>query len=144
MIRSILIPFLLLGGCADLPRDVEGTLDRVRAERRFTVGYADTADRASAAALVAEIERRTGARASAVDGPLERLLTEVEEGRMTMLIARFRDDSPWKTTVAFGLSLDVDHAGPRAHHLRPAMQNGENAWVGLVHRAAVAVGATPG
>lgn len=142
MIRAFLVSILLLGGCAELPRDAAGTLDRVRAEQRFTVGYAQAADRAAAAPLIVEVERRTGARAVAFIGPVERLLTEVEEGRMTMLVAQFRDDSPWQAKVAFGPSLAVAHAGTRAHHLRPAVRNGENGWVSLVHHAALAVGGT--
>jgi hypothetical protein len=124
--------------CADFPRDPNGTLDRVRAERSFTVGL--VAPLSGKDPRVSELLKRvaavSGARGALESGDAEPLLNRLEEGELDLVIGRFESGSPWKKMVSFSPPLRVEMHGKTKFHLVAAMQNGENAWIGLVEREA--------
>src|SRR5829696_8655423 len=114
-----------------LPRDADGTLDRVR-NGTLRVGVAvDTpwvTDSGGAAGgiegwLAAEIARSLRARAAWVPGPHPRLLKELSERRLDLVIGGLEDSSPWSTEVALTKPYFEKHV--------VAVPLGENAW--LVH-----------
>jgi polar amino acid transport system substrate-binding protein len=114
-----------------LPRDADGTLDRVR-NGSLRIGVAvDTpwvTDSSGVAGgvegwLATEIARGLRARPVWVRGPHPRLLTELAERRLDLVIGGLDDSSPWSTKVALTKPYFEKHV--------LAVPLGENAW--LVH-----------
>lgn len=140
----ILLALGLLAGCDVLPRDPEGTQKTIEAAKRFSVASADATSlrgERRVAPLIAELEKRTGARAQweAVSG--EVALKHLADGRLDLVVGHFRKDSPWKTEVAFGPPLATTGSKDDPIELKPAMRNGENRWIVTVERAVRAVSA---
>ena len=132
--------------CADFPRDPEGTLDRVRAERSFKVGLvAPLSGRdPKVDALLRRVEKVSGARGQVESGDGEPLLNRLEEGELDLVIGRFEAASPWKRLVSFSPPLRVEKLGKTKFNLVAVMRNGENAWIGLIEREARKVGEPAG
>ncbi|HKY83153.1 MAG TPA: hypothetical protein VJM09_16980 [Sphingobium sp.] len=130
---------LLATGCEALPRDPEGTLNRIESSRTFKVGAIGPAQ--AAAPLIAALEQRTGARAAIRPMTAEPALQALDDGRIDLVIGPFLRDSPWSTDVAFGPPLAV--AGSRDHPIeyKAAVRNGENRWLMTVERASRAASA---
>jgi ABC-type amino acid transport substrate-binding protein len=132
----LLAAILLIGGCDAIPADPDGTLDRIRAERRFKVGVI-----ASAAAplapgrardLLGRLARATGARPALEPGAAEPLLTRLEEGDLDLVLGEFAEKSPWAAQVTLTDPIAVNGA----IMLAAASRNGENAWIAVVDREA--------
>lgn len=134
----------LLGAasCADFPRDPEGTLDRVRAERHFEVGMVAPLSQGdpNVDALLQRVSRASGAQARLESGDAEPLLNRLKEGELELVIGRFEAKSPWARYVSFSPPLRAEKHGKTSFQLVAAMRNGENAWIGLVERGAREVG----
>lgn len=128
-----LLPFLaavLLAGCSDYPRDVEGTLDRVRAERIIRVGLVAGTPRSERLdAFLAALGRASGARPHIVSGSAETLFPRLDDGALDLVIGEFGEASPWVDEVAI---IEPLVAGEPA--LGPAARNGENRWIMLVEK----------
>jgi hypothetical protein len=140
MNRAFLLATALLAGCDSIPADLDGTLDRVRAERRFRVGLiASPAPLAPdrARALLARLSSATGARAAVEAGAAESLLHRLEEGELDLVLGEFAEPSPWEHQVT--ISEPVAERG--AIVLAAAARNGENAWISLLFREAKAAAA---
>lgn len=127
---------LAVAGCGDFPRDAEGTLERIRAERTLRVGLIAPVSAAEpkVAALLGAIGDETGARPQPSSGEAETILKRLEEGEIDLAIGRFDKKTLWASSVDIGPPLRVEREGKREIHLAPAMRNGENAWVMLVER----------
>ena len=150
MIRRFLLclAFLAASSCGEFPRDAEGTLERVRAERVFRVGlvaplHAGNLD-PRAKALLRRVGQSTGARPSLESGDAEPLLDRLKEGELDLVIGRFEKNSPWKTLVSFGPPLRIQRHKKTEFHLTAAARNGENAWIGLLEAEAPNSGAEEG
>lgn len=129
-----------LVACNALPRDPEGTLERVKTERRFSVGFiGQVGEEPAAGKLVAEIGKRTGARMLPRQGDSEALLQALVEGRADLVVGQFIKDSPWQTDVAFGPVLSRSGPNGEEIELKAAVRNGENRWLMLVESASRAV-----
>lgn len=132
----LLAAALMIGGCDSIPADPDGTLERVRGERRFRVGLIASGERPAAPdgarALLERLSRATGARAAVEHGAAESLLTRLEEGGLDLVVGEFAEKSPWGAQVT--LSEPIGPGGPTI--LAAAARNGENAWIALVHREA--------
>jgi ABC-type amino acid transport substrate-binding protein len=137
MNRAFLLTSALLAvGCDSIPADPDGTLERIRSERKFKVGliasHAPPPDRA--ADLLRRLSRATGAEAAVERGPAEALLTRLEDGSLDLVLGEFAEKSPWAAQVTL-----TEPIGPKgATILAAAARNGENAWIALVHREASA------
>lgn len=121
---------LTLGGCANYPRDTEGTLERVRGGAMRVGVVAGEADPAYAA-LAGALARRTGARVERREGAAEPLLQELEKGRIDLVVGAFDRKTPWEARVTF--SKPVTTWGE--HEVKAATRNGEHAWAMEVDRA---------
>lgn len=138
MMRGVLFGLVLLAGCGPMPRDPDGTLDRVRRDRVFRVGVipaapgtTSTADQAAWRRIVGRIASETGARPRFRTGTTEPLLLDLEAGDLDLVVGgRFARDTPWKTRVTLGPPLRADDR--TAAHI--VARNGENAWIVLVQR----------
>ena len=134
-----LLPRALLAGCGDMPRDPDGTLERVRASRIIRVGTvtgAEQADLVVAKQILSRISAQTSAAPDIVGGTLETLLLRLEAGQLDLVIGgRFDKNSPWSTRVAFGppFRRHAESENVTASHV--VARNGENAWITLVERA---------
>lgn len=131
---------LLLAGCDSIPADADGTLERVRGERRYRVGLIATLDGLApdrSGALLSRLSKATGARAAIEPGAAEPLLTRLEEGGLDLVIGEFAEKSPWSARVA--LTEPIATRGGIV--LLAAARNGENGWISLVHREARAAAA---
>lgn len=139
--RQAAIALLLLGACDALPRDPAGTSTRIEHSRTFTVALADPAVRSApqVGKLVAEIERRTHARAEWRGGSGESLFQQLDEGTLDLVIGRFTAASPWATDVAFAPALLTGGSEDAPIELKAAMRNGENRWIMTVERASRAI-----
>ena len=139
---SILLA-LALAGCGDIPRDVEGTLERVRSERLFRVGLIEGphAD-GRVGELLRRIERAAGARAAIEPGAAEPLLAKLEAGALDIVIGPMATTSPWKTHVHFLPPLSLSTGTERELSQVAMARNGENGWISLLDREARAVGAS--
>lgn len=134
MIRCAPLLLLLIAGGCDLPRDPDGTLDRIEADRSFRVGLIahgrDARGAVEQAALIDRIARRTGARPAIRHGSAEPLLAELEAGGLDVVIGHFDAASPWSRRVTLTDPIR-DYGG---HGLVAALPNGENRWIMLVER----------
>jgi hypothetical protein len=128
-----------LAGCDALPRDPDGTLDRVRQTRVIRVGLAGDAMPASAERLVAALAQQNGARVELRRGSLEPLITDLDADRVDLLIAEVTKRTPWKTLVAPGPPLLSRGEGRERMEWRALMKNGENRWIMKVESASRAV-----
>ncbi|TFI59656.1 hypothetical protein E2493_03290 [Sphingomonas parva] len=128
--------------CSGIPRDPEGTLERVRAERAFKVGVIARGAAVSAAelAFLRNVERATGARAAIETGSAENLLLRLEEGGLDLVVGPFGTRTPWITRVSFVPPPDKRKAGEGVLLPSAAARNGENGWIALLHGEADALG----
>jgi DNA-binding transcriptional LysR family regulator len=126
-----------LAGCNSLPRDPDGTLNRIRQQRKLAIGLVDGAPSPPVVArLLDKISRDTHAAIAIRSGAAEPLLADVREGKLDLVIGPFEKDSPWATDVAFGPPLAH---GAGDIEIKTAARNGENRWIILVERAARSV-----
>ncbi len=132
----LLVAALAVAACDAMPADPDGTLERVRGERRFRVGLIAAGAPAlapeRARALLHGLSRATGARAAVEQGAAETMLTRLEEGGLDLVVGEFAEQSPWAAQVT--LSEPIATEGRTI--LAAAARNGENAWIALVHREA--------
>ncbi len=126
---------VLLAACGPIPRDPEGTLDRVRETRVVRVGVVEGP--ATWRPLLARVAAATGARPQFEPGALEPLLLKLEEGEVDLVAGGvFDEKTPWLKRVTLGPVIRRE--GKTAHHL--VARNGENAWVMLIEREGRALG----
>jgi ABC-type amino acid transport substrate-binding protein len=139
-------PSLLLAAlcalCAScgLPKDSDGTLERVRGSGQIRVGLILSSPDATvdprARALLDRVAAATGAQPRIVPGDAEPLLARLEEEELDLVIGRFTGTSPWATLVSLSPPLATEKQGKTEIILAAAMANGENEWISLVEREA--------
>lgn len=143
MIFRIALPLLLIVGCTDIPRDPEGTADRVRAEGRFRVGLIDGAALAHdrQALFLDRLKNAAGADPEIERGAAESLLQKLEAGDLDLVLGAMAANSPWEKQVHFLPALH-EHVAPGAYlRVVPMARHGENRWIAILHRAAIDVAA---
>lgn len=126
---------LLVGGCADFPKDSSGTLVRAQGGA-FTVGWTEAATGdPRLRRLVARLSERLRARPAAVSGPAEPLLLRLEQGEVDLVVGVFDEKSPWRDRVTFSRPLATEAMGDGELQAVAATRNGEHAWSMEVDRA---------
>lgn len=126
--------FLLLAGCG-IPRDIEGTSERIAATRVVRVGW-DGGDAATARPFLDRLTGATGARLSFRRAPLEQLVHELDHDRLDVIVVPVRPDAALADEVALTDPLAGPTAEDRPVALRAAVRNGENRWLMTVEQAA--------
>jgi hypothetical protein len=138
---------LALAACDRLPKDPDGTLDRVRVERSFRVGLIAAGDEPVGAerarAFLARVARATGAKPLMKQAASEPLLLELEDGKLDLVIGPLSPESPWVERVAL-LQPIGEPVAPQHLLLTPIARNGENRWIMLLEREARAIAAGEG
>lgn len=126
---------LLLAACGPIPRDPEGTLERVRQSHVIRVGV--VAGETSWQPLLARVAAATGGAPRFEQGALEPLLLKLEEGELDLVVGGvFDEKTPWIKRVTLGPVIRRD--APVNHHM--VARNGENAWIMLIEREGRALG----
>lgn len=143
MRTSLLLSFVLLPACGGIPRDPEGTLDRIRRDQVLHVGMVDGANPQGvriSSALIAALVEDTGAKPTVTRDELEPLLVSLEAGELDLVVGgRFAEDTPWKTRVTLGPPLISQNTATGTLNEHAVTRNGENAWIVLVQRKAKAL-----
>lgn len=140
--RWIFGALLLTAGCADIPQDPGGTLERVRSEGSFRVGLiAAPAHKERQQLFLRQVGGATGATPVVKSGTAERLLLMLEAGELDLVLGPMAAKSPWRKRVTFlpPLAGKKDSKGPL--HTVAMAKHGENAWIGLLYRQASEVAA---
>jgi len=141
--RLALCAALTLTACDRLPRDPDGTLDRVRSERRFRVGLIAAGDAPAGLErerlFLARVAEATGARPLIETGASEPLLLDLEDGGLDLVIGPLSSESPWLERVALLEPLGPA-PGPHKAVVTPIARNGENRWIMLLEAQVRAVG----
>lgn len=141
MICRIAFPLLLLAGCSDIPRDPDGTSDRIRAEGRFRIGLIEgsAASASQQRSFLARVQQRAGASAEIERGAAEPLLQKLEAGDFDLVLGAMSAKSPWEKQVHFLPALSEIVAPKSYVRVVPMARNGENEWIALLDREARAV-----
>jgi len=133
------LPMLMLASCQNYPRDVAGTLERVRGERVVRVGLvageAETRDRAKIETYLDRVSRMTGARPVVTRGAAEPLLLRLDQGALDLVIGDMSEGSPWVADVMVVEPISETMLGKDRVLLSPIARNGENRWIMLLERA---------
>lgn len=126
----------LLSGCATLPRDPDGSLERIRAERVLRVGASPSEGRVALAEgrvtgpeadLAVGFAREQGAEVTWIPGGEEGLVTAMEDGQVDLLIGGLSDQTPWSDRVSVTRPYAEAQQGEhRVKHVM-AVPLGENA-----------------
>ncbi|MCC2976629.1 hypothetical protein LK533_08065 [Sphingomonas sp. PL-96] len=138
---------LCLAGCGNIPKDPEGTLDRIRRQHVIRVGRVEGGlppDALGWHRVLTRVEASTGAEPIFQRGMLEPLLLDLEAGKLDVVVGgRFDEKTPWKTRVTLGPPIGriETPTGKTASHI--VVRNGENAWIMLVQRETKAAGKKP-
>lgn len=140
-----LIPLVaaLAGGCGVIPKDQDGTLERVRQFREVRVGLVATGSPPAQLSALHRLAERSaaaaGARATIRPDSAEKLLLQLEEGELDLVIGEFDQASPWSRRVHLLPPLATRQILGRRLETTAAARNGENAWIMLVEREARAL-----
>lgn len=143
---------VMLGGCAaGIPRDPDGTLERVT-DGTLRVGvshnppWTDTHTGRSPAGtevrLVEQFAERLDADVDWTESTEATLVDALHRGELDLVIAGFADDTPWseKAAVTRPYTESVDDQGRRRSHVMVAPM-GENAFLVELERFLSAEGA---
>lgn len=139
---KIVAAMLLLAGCTALPWDPEGTLDRVRGTKVLRSGVIATGNGAPDASLrrfLNLVADNTESRPEILTGSMETLLPMVEKGTLDIVVGRVAPDTPWTTRVTILPSPQEMKTGNGEPARAAVVRNGENAWIMLIHRHALAL-----
>jgi polar amino acid transport system substrate-binding protein len=144
--RPLLTSTLLLAVACGLPRDPEGTLDRLRGGT-LRVGFVvDTPWVTEAGhgaggiegAIAAELARGLGARIAWTHASETPLLIALHDGDLDLVIAGLTRDSPWAAKASFTRPYYVDTTTVHGERTEVphvvAVRPGENAWQAHVER----------
>lgn len=127
---------LLLAGCASLPRDPDGTLERVRASGVLRAGASPTQGFVAVDAdgvtgpeveLVAGFADGLGARVEWRAGGEEELVTAMEAGELDVLVGGLTEQTPWDDRVSVTRPYLTTRRGDRDVRHVLAVPLGENA-----------------
>lgn len=142
MTRLLFLLALLFASsaCDSIPKDPEGTLQRVRDTDVFRVGLIasglDHGARSEELALIERVAAASGARAEIETDAAERLLMRMEEGEFDLVVGEFLADSPWRRRVHMLQPLDRSRLNGIEVQVTGAARQGENAWIMLLEREA--------
>lgn len=120
---------LALTGCASMPSDPDGTLERVEREGVLRVG-ASPSDRTEHEAELAEgLAAELGARVEWTRDGETALVGAMERGELDLIIGGLHADSPWSDKVAITRAYaESTEAGETVKHVL-AVPIGENAML---------------
>jgi DNA-binding transcriptional LysR family regulator len=136
MTRLVILSLVLaaLVGCADYPKDVEGTSERLSGGTLHVGIVADggaAADRPEQ--LIAALAQELSSRPEVETGNAEPMLLRLEKGELDLVVGSFAADTPWSTRVTFSKPL-LPQTDPD-HESKAAVRLGEHRWSMIVDGA---------
>src|SRR5690606_27027493 len=136
-LASTVILAAIAAACADLPRDPEGTTERVRHAHEIVLGEVAGAPLSPGVGRTLDrVAARLDPGVETVSGHGEDLLGRLEKGEVDLVYGHFAASSPWAARVHFGTPLGSRrNIGKDERVPRFAFRNGENGWIALVERA---------
>lgn len=137
MRMAALLLLVTLGGCDAIPRDTDGSSERIAREGVMKVAMLPgTPDAEPAAALLRAEARRLGARVEPVPLHGEHALRRLEQGEIDAVVGHLAKNSPWRRKVSLSKAVAADEPADAAEPaLRIARRNGENALILAIDRA---------
>lgn len=139
MVIAALVSIVLAGCGLQVPRDPEGTLERVTGgtlrvavadNPPFTDVHDSSSPTGSEIDLVKNFADSIGAKVEYTTGGEESLVTAMEKGEVDLLVGGLTDKSPWFEKVALtGPYTTVDHADGTESAIVMAVPLGENAFL---------------
>ena len=140
---ALFLLFLTLGGCGGIPRDQEGTLERIAEMGEVRVGIMAAAGQSPHFERLRDLVQRSGAAARGRPrievGAAEALLLRLEAGELDLVIGEFDRSSPWYQRVHLLPPLATRSLGDSELEATAAARNGENGWIMLIEREARAL-----
>lgn len=138
MMFRLFATVLVLGGCVEVPRASESTIQRVQRTRVLRAGVVTGVDQIPHRTQVAFLQRlanETGSVPQIVTGPSDALFGKVEGGTLDVVVAPDAPDTSWNDRVRV---LPTRHGEATGGGRNPvaAVRNGEKAWVSVVYRHA--------
>lgn len=128
---------LALAACSELPKDPDGTLERVRTSKVLRTGIileagnsADSVHRR----FLRRVAGETGSQPRIITGSAEQLLPKIERGELDIVVGRFGPSTPWTTRVTIVPAAEETDEEETAS--AAIVRNGENRWIALVHKHA--------
>jgi hypothetical protein len=140
-----ILPLLALALCAScdgIPKDPDGTLDRVRADQQYKVGIIASGEPIGAdrqRLFLNRVSAAAQARPALETGAAEPLLAKLEEGELDLVLGPMAPHSPWSKMVTFLPPLGEQVTREGHIHVIAAARNGENAWITLLDAEATKV-----
>lgn len=138
LVTALALPLALLAGCAQVPADPDGTLDRVEGGTlRVGVsphdGWAEVVDGVGVgreAELVEGFATSIDADVAWTEGGEEHLMEDLEAGELDLVIGGLSDTTPWSSHAAITRSYltTTDASGASTNHVM-ATPLGENAFL---------------
>lgn len=140
LLRTHTLVVVLVAAACGLPRDPDGTLERVRggvvrvgvAENPPWVRITSNGAEGVEPTLVQQVADSLGARIEWIPGAESELLAELEERKLDLVLAGLTADLPWKSKVAFTKPFYDDPETKKKHVM--AAPPGENAWLVFLER----------
>lgn len=134
---ATLLLLVTLSGCDAIPRDTDGSSERIAREGVMKAAtLRGTPDAEPAAALLRAEARRLGAHVEPVQLHGDHALRRLEEGEIDAVIGHFAKNSPWRTKVSLSKAVaGAEPADAAEPALRIARRNGENALILAIDRA---------
>ena len=130
-----LVSALWLTACTDIPRDPNGTTERILNAQSFRAGIVSGSASDPTNTIVKRIESQTRAKAILKRGEATLLLKQLEDGQIDLVVGSFAENSPLKTSVTFSAPLGNRMVTAEAPVIRAATPLGENRWSILVEKA---------
>lgn len=131
------IALLALTGCDKIPKDVEGTLDRISSSGEFKAGIVPghPLDARRQQSFLSAVSRSAHARPQVTIDATEPLLGQLDRGEIDLVIGPMAKASGWRRQVHFmPLRRELGPVGDL--ELVAMARNGENRWIALLHREA--------
>jgi hypothetical protein len=125
----------VLAGCDELPRDPQETTEQVSGAVLRVGWVAGAEPSATERAAVAGVAERLGASVQAVEGPVHRLVAELQEGRLHLLGGALPEKTPFATEVGLTKQVGTVVLRGNAEPAVMAIRSGENRFLLLVNEA---------
>lgn len=134
---------LLLAGCAAIPRDPQGTIDRVRETGVLRAGASPSRERVQVdgdrvsgteADLVSGFARTLGAQVRWRIGGEQELVEAMEEGELDVLAGGLTVQSPWSDKISLTRAYARSTEGDKKIEHVLAVPLGENAMLVALER----------
>lgn len=139
MKAKILAALLMLNGCGDVPRDPEGTVERVQKSKVLRVGVVSSGSAAPDAMqrrFLGLIASETSSKPHFTTGSAELLLPELERGELDIVVGQFAVDTPWSKRVTIMPPARQRNGKDGEPTPAAVIRNGENDMVALIYKHA--------